>query len=225
MGDEVLGVEFALGHIKTVIRNGVSYKYWEARVTTSYDPKTGRQKQRSFLGKTQKEALQKKQAALAALNNHEYLEPTKLTVEEWLKVWEQEYLVGVKSSTNRNYTQHIRNHIIPALGNRKIQQLSGPDIQRFYNELLREGGKKRIHDDEGRILKKDGKPVYESAPLSAKTVKNIHGVLHKALEKAVKLGYIRTNPADSCELSRVEKKEICPLDSEDITHFMDEYAA
>lgn len=59
MGDEVLGVEFALGHIKTVIRNGVSYKYWEARVTTSYDPKTGRQKQRSFLGKTQKEALQK----------------------------------------------------------------------------------------------------------------------------------------------------------------------
>ena len=221
MGDEVLGVEFALGHIKTVIRNGVSYKYWEARVTTSYDPKTGRQKQRSFLGKTQKEALQKKQAALAALNNHEYLEPTKLTVEEWLKVWEQEYLVGVKSSTNRNYTQHIRNHIIPALGNRKIQQLSGPDIQRFYNELLREGGKKRIHDDEGRILKKDGKPVYESAPLSAKTVKNIHGVLHKALEKAVKLGYIRTNPADSCELSRVEKKEICPLDSEDITHFME----
>ena len=207
--------------LKTVIRNGVSYKYWEARVTTSYDPKTGRQKQRSFLGKTQKEALQKKQAALAALNNHEYLEPTKLTVEEWLKVWEQEYLVGVKSSTKQNYTQHIRNHIIPALGNRKIQQLSGPDIQRFYNQLLREGGKIRCHDKDGNILKKDGKPVYESAPLSAKTVKNIHGVLHKALEKAVKLGYIRTNPADSCELSRVEKKEICPLDSEDITHFME----
>lgn len=208
--------------LKTVIRNGVSYKYWEARVTTGYDPKTGRQKQRSFLGKTQKEALQKKQAALAALNNHEYLEPTKLTVEEWLKVWEQEYLVGVKSSTNRNYTQHIRNHIIPALGNRKIQQLSGPDIQRFYNQLLREGGKIRCHDKDGNILKKDGKPVYESAPLSAKTVKNIHGVLHKALEKAVKLGYIRTNPADSCELGRVEKKEIRPLDSEDITHFMEE---
>ena len=44
---------------KTVIRNGVAYEYWEARVTVGYDPMTGRQKQRSFLGKTQKEALQK----------------------------------------------------------------------------------------------------------------------------------------------------------------------
>ena len=54
-------------------------------------------------------------------------------------------------------------------------------------------------------------------------MKNIHGVLHKALEKAVKLGYIRTNPTDSCELSRVEKKEIRPLDSEDITRFMEAF--
>lgn len=206
---------------KTVIRNGVAYEYWEARVTVDYDPMTGRQKQRSFLGKTQKEALQKKQAALVELNNHEYLEPTKLTVGEWLKFWEQEYLVGVKPFTKLNYTQHIRNHIIPALGNRKLQQLSGPDIQRFYNQMLREGGKIRCHDKDGNILKKDGKPVYESIPLSAKTVKNIHGVLHKALEKAVKLKYIRTNPADSCELGRVEKKEIRPLNSENITRFME----
>lgn len=206
---------------KTVVRDGVPYTYWEARITTGFDPGTGRQKQRSFSGKTQKEVREKMQAALAALNNHEYLEPTKLTVEEWLKVWEQEYLVGVKPFTKLNYTQHIRNHIIPALGNRKIQQLSGPDIQRFYNQLLREGGKICCHDKDGNILKKDGKPVYESAPLSAKTVKNIHGILHKALEKAVKLGYIRTNPADSCELGRVEKKEIRPLDSEDITRLME----
>ena len=206
---------------KTVVRDGVPYTYWEARITTGFDPGTGRQKQRSFSGKTQKEVRENMQAALAALNNHEYLEPTKLTVEEWLKVWEQEYLVGVKPFTKLNYTQHIRNHIIPALGNRKIQQLSGPDIQRFYNQLLREGGKICCHDKDGNILKKDGKPVYESAPLSAKTVKNIHGVLHKALEKAVKLGYIRTNPADSCELGRVEKKEIRPLDSEDITRLME----
>ena len=206
---------------KTVVRDGVPYTYWEARITTGLDPGTGRQKQRSFSGKTPKEGRETMQAALAALNNHEYLEPTKLTVEEWLKVWEQEYLVGVKPFTKLNYTQHIRNHIIPALGNRKIQQLSGPDIQRFYNQLLREGGKICCHDKDGNILKKDGKPVYESAPLSAKTVKNIHGVLHKALEKAVKLGYIRTNPADSCELGRVEKKEIRPLDSEDITRLME----
>ena len=206
---------------KTVVRNGRPYTYWEGRMTIGFDPGTGRQKQQSFSGKTQKEAREKMQAAQVARNNHEYQEPSKLTVGEWLETWEREYLNGVKPFTRINYAQHIKNHIRPALGSRKLQQLSGPEIQGFYNQLLREGGKIRCHDKDGNILKKDGKPVYEPIPLSAKTVKNIHGVLHKALEKAVKLGYIRTNPADSCELSRVEKKEICPLDSEDITRFME----
>lgn len=206
---------------KTVVRNGRPYTYWEGRMTIGFDPGTGRQKQQSFSGKTQKEAREKMQAAQVARNNHEYQEPSKLTVGEWLETWEREYLNGVKPFTRINYAQHIKNHIRPALGSRKLQQLSGPEIQGFYNQLLREGGKIRCHDKDGNILKKDGKPIYESAPLSAKTVKNIHGVLHKALEKAVKLGYIRTNPADSCELSRVEKKEIRPLDSEDITCFME----
>ena len=206
---------------RTIERNGRTYDFWEARVTIGYDPGTGKQIQKSFSGKTQKEVREKMQAALVAVNCHNYQEPSKMTVGEGLDVWEQEYLNGVKPFTRLNYTQHIKNHIRPSLGNRKLQELSGPDIQRFYNYLLREGGKRRLHDEAGRILKKDGKPVYESVPLSAKTVKNIHGVLHKALEKAVKLGYIRTNPADSCELSRVEKKEISPLDSEDITSFME----
>lgn len=206
---------------KTVVRNGRPYTYWEGRMTIGFDPGTGRQKQQSFSGKTQKEAREKMQAAQVARNNHEYQEPSKLTVGEWLETWEREYLNGVKPFTRINYAQHIKNHIRPALGSRKLQQLSGPEIQGFYNQLLREGGKIRCHDKDGNILKKDGKPVYEPVPLSAKTVKNIHGVLHKALEKAVKLGYIRTNPADSCELSRVEKKEIRPLDSEDITRFME----
>lgn len=206
---------------RTVERDGHTYEWWEARVTTGYDLSTGKQIQRSFSGKTQREVRQKMQAALVDLNNHQYQEPTKMTVGEWLETWERDFLKGVKPSTRLNYTQHIRNHILPALGSRKLQKLSGLDIQRFYNQMLREGGKIRCHDKDGNILKKDGKPIYESTPLSAKTVKNIHGVLHKALEKAVQWGYIRMNPADNCELGRVEKKEIRPLDSEDITRFME----
>ena len=40
---------------KTVTRNGREYTYWEARVTVGRDPGTGRQKQKSITGKTQKE--------------------------------------------------------------------------------------------------------------------------------------------------------------------------
>ena len=73
-------------------------------------------------------------------------------------------------------------------------------IQGFYNGLSieREGGK----------------------ALSPKSVKNIHGILHKALQQAVAVGYIRFNPADACTLPRVEKKEISPLDEEQIATFL-----
>ena len=44
---------------KTVTRNGKTYTYWEGRVTTGRHPGTGKQIQKSFSGKTQKEVLDK----------------------------------------------------------------------------------------------------------------------------------------------------------------------
>ena len=51
---------------KTVTRSGKEYTYWEARITTGRDPGTGKQIQRSFTGKTQKEVREKMQAAAVA---------------------------------------------------------------------------------------------------------------------------------------------------------------
>ena len=178
---------------KVVRRNGQDYIYWEARVTVGRDPGTGKQIQRSFSGKTQKEVREKMQAAAVAVNDNSYSEPAKLTMGAWLDIWETEYLGDVKPRTKDSYKATIRTHIKPALGAVKLSALSPHEIQRFYNSLLK--GKK---------------------PLSPKTVKNTHGVLHKALQQAVKVGYLKTNPADACELPRVEKTEIKPLDSEDI---------
>lgn len=42
-------------------------------------------------------------------------------------------------------------------------------------------------------------------------MRNVHGVLTKALSQAVKLGYIARNPCDMVDLPRVEKTEIVPL--------------
>ncbi len=44
---------------KTVMKNGKEYTFWEGRVTIGVDPITGRQKQKSVSGKTQKEVAQK----------------------------------------------------------------------------------------------------------------------------------------------------------------------
>ena len=104
---------------KTVTRKGTAYTYWEVRTTTGYDSGTGRQIQRSFSGKTQKDVREKMQAIAIELNNGTYKEPLKMTVGEWLDIWAKDYLNNVK----------------PALGTIRLEALDTPTIQAFYNGL------------------------------------------------------------------------------------------
>ena len=183
---------------KTV--NGKVYSWWEARYTAGYDPGTGKQIQRSISGKTQKEVAKKLKEATASLDAGTYIAPSKMTVGEWLDIWTKEYLTGVKPSTLYSYQAAARNHLKPKLGAIKLEALSPHTIQTFYNEL--------------------GQPQEGHQPLSPKTIKNIHGILHKALQKAVLNGYIRYNPANDCELPQRIKTEIQPLDEEQIKSFL-----
>ena len=153
---------------KTVIRNGKAYTFWEARYTAGFDPGTGKQIQRSISGKTQKEVTQKLKAITAAIDAGTYTAPSKMTVKDWLNVWSTDYLSGVKPATTVSYRGHIKNHIIPALGAIKLEALEPHIIQNFYNKL--------------------GQPEKGRPGLSPKTIKDVHGVLHKALQQAVAVG-------------------------------------
>ena len=192
-----------MGSIRKITReiNGKTYTYYEARYTAGFDPGTGKQIQRSITGKTQKEVSQKLKAALAALDSGTYIAPCKMTVAEWLDVWASQYLGGVKESTVAAYNATIRTHIKPGLGAIRLDALDTHLVQSFYNGL--------------RELTK------ERAAVSPKTVKNVHGILHKALQQAVANGYIRFNPTNSCILPRIEKKELQPLDEAETKLFLD----
>ncbi len=205
---------------KTVTRKGKEYTYWEARITIGHDPGTGKQVQRSFTGQTQKEVREKMQAAAVAINNGEYFEPSKMTVSEWLDIWEAEYMGDKKWSTSKTYKANIATHIKPALGAIKLAQLAPHMIQTFYNTLLKSGRTVPKRDKDGKVVKKDGKTVTERVPLNAKTVRNIHGTLTKALSVAVSVGYLRSNPADRVTLPRVDKKEIQPLTDDLVKEFL-----
>ncbi len=186
---------------KTVVRGGKEYTYWEARITVGHDPGTGKQIQRSFSGKTQKEVREKMQAAAVAVNEGTYHEPSKMTVAQWMDIWVADYLNGVKPYTIVSYTGIIRNHIKPALGAIRLEALNAHTIQRFYNSL--------------------SKPNKDRPALSPKTIKNVHGILHKALGQSVKIGYIHFNPADACTLPRMVKKELQVLDEVQIKAFLE----
>ena len=189
---------------------------WEGRVTLGRDPGTGKQVQKSIYGATQREVRQKMQKMLVELDEGVYIPPSKLTVKAWLETWLAEYNGDVKPATIVSYRQHIQNHIVPALGAVKLSALTPTAVQRFYNELQRSGVKTPKRDETGKIVRAKGEVVYTTSPMSPKTVKNVHGVLHQALKQAMRLGYIRSNPTEACILPRIEKAEMRPLDAPEI---------
>ena len=178
---------------KTVTRSGKEYTYWEARITTGRDPGTGKQIQRSFTGKTQKEVREKLAQAVAAVDNGTYTAPARLTVGQWLDIWQRDYLGAVKPSTVRSYQDLIRLHIKPALGAVRLQDLHAHTVQGFINSVDR----------------------------SASTVRLIACVLSGAMEKALELDYIPQNPVKRCTLPRKEQKEIHPLDDGEVTALLE----
>ncbi len=204
----------------TATRNGKQYTYWQARYTEGYDLGTGKQIQRSITGKTQKEVSQKLKQATLDIEDGCYTAPCKLTVAQWLDIWLSDYMGDKKYLTIKNYKAQVETHIKPKLGAVKLSQLAPHIIQRFYNELLESGQLVPMRNRTGKIVKKAGKTVYLAAPMSAKSVRNVHGILTKALSVAVAVGYLRTNPADKVTLPRVEKKELAPLTDEQVKRFL-----
>lgn len=184
---------------------------WEARYTVGRDPGTGRQIRKSVYAGTQKDVRQKLAQAVAALDTGTYFEPSKMVLAQWIDIWLDEYMGDKKYLTVKHYKAQCAAHIKPSLGAVKLLELAPHTIQRFYNELLLSGQKVIRHDKDGKVEKKNGKTQYDNAPMSAKSVRNIHGILTKALSTAVKVGYIRVNPADNVTLPRVEKKKFTRL--------------
>ena len=169
---------------------------WEGKYTLGYDPKTGKLIRKSVYGKTQKEVRLALSKIVSEMDSGTYAEPSKMKVSQWLDEWLASYTMNIKPATRSAYEEHIRVHIKPSLGDIPPKQLSTRDIQQLYTNLLKE------------------------RELSPKTVRNIHGVLHRTLEQAKLLGYIRVNPADAAVTPRVEKKQVETLDAEDIGKFL-----
>ena len=188
-----------MGSIRKVTKvvKGKEYTYYEARYTEGFDPRTGKQIQRSITDKSKKVVAQKLKAAVAAIDAGTYKAPCKMTVAQWLDIWVAEYLNSVKPLTKHNYNKQVQKHLKPALGAARLEALDTHTIQRFYNSLIASG-------------------------LSPKTVKNVHGILHCALQQAIACDYIYRNPADACKLPKVTKPEIKPLEPEEIARLLKE---
>jgi integrase len=146
-------------------------KTWSVKY---YEPTPdGRRKQRWKGGfTTKRDALAFEVSVKDQINKHTYTRPTKVLLGKFLT---DEFLPGVKVSrrltTYESYEMICRVHIVPKLGGWEVAALTPGAVDALYAALLDKG-------------------------LSPKSVRNIAGVLHKALTVARKRGLVAKNVAD-----------------------------
>ena len=124
-----------------------------------------------------------------------FIDESDMLLSEWLTQWISSY-VCVKDNTLSRYKIDVEQHITPVLGKIPLCDLKTAHVQMLYNRMLKEG-------------------------LSAKSLKNLHGVLHEALERAVLINLIPKNVSNACVLPKVKQAEMHPLQGEEIPRFLD----
>lgn len=174
------------GHIHKRVRTNAAGKQtvrWYVVVDVGVDSE-GRRRQKWHGGfDTRREAEVERAKIVNDLHAGGYVAPDRLTLAQWAREsWLPMTKARVKPSTLDSYRANIETHVLPVLGARALQQLTAPMLNALYADLLSRGG--------------------ERGPLSAKTVRYIHTIIHKALADAVDAGIIRANVAERAKPPR-----------------------
>jgi integrase len=114
---------------------------------------------------------------------------TAQVIEEWRDTW-----ADLAPKTQVGYQSILNRHVIPALGDRRIGDVTPADLQRFVNQLA------KTH-----------------AP---NTVRRVMDVTRNILNLAVARRYIVASPADPLRLPGKTKTKIQPLTHEELNQFV-----
>lgn len=127
------------------------------------------------------------------------LDKENILVSEWTDYWITNFCGGIKKNTIVYYQSVCEQHINRVLGNHVISTLNPETIQLFVNSL--------------------SIGVGIEQPLSPKSVKNVHGILHKCLDSAVRYDYLASNPSTNIVLPFNPHKEINIMTNTMISEF------
>jgi integrase len=123
--------------------------------------------------------------------------PTAGTVAQLLDQWFENTVADLSPKSAREDRGYIDRYLVRALGPILVARLRTEDIDRFYRELRRRGGR-------------------NDKPLAPATVKKAYGILHRALEQAVRWGWIRHNLAADAQVPRIPVTDIKPPRPDDV---------
>ena len=158
-------------------------KVWSFRIDAGINDRTGKRNQIYRSGfKTNLEAREEMKKLKAEIMSGEYSEPSKTLFKEYIQSWlynTHKYEVQITSFEVGETI--VRVHLIPYFQSTPLAKITVYDIDQLYAQKLHDG-------------------------LANATVKKIHNHLSKALQKAVKWGLIKNNPAKDASPPSIHKK-------------------
>lgn len=116
-------------------------------------------------------------------------------LQEYLTRWLEVEKATLRPKTAKQYERIVKNHVIPEMGTVKLRDITPFSIDQFYAKLLENG-------------------------IGVRTIRLTHSVIHVALEKAVKYGFLLRNPTHKATLPRVKYHEMNVLDESQVTLFL-----
>src|ERR1700722_8997018 len=185
------------GHVR---RRGNS---WELRAYVGVDPTTGRAK---YLTRTFRGGKREADEALARFvtevsgGGHAAKDTT---LNELIRRWLDLVREDLSPSTVRGYERIIRCYIDPDIGRVSLAKLRTDQLDRFYSKLRDEGGK-------------------DGGPLSPATGRQNHAVIRRALNQAMRWGWIAANPASLARPPRVRTQALHPPEPEGVLRLIAE---
>ncbi len=190
-----------LGHIRQR-----SAKSWEVRYSLGSDPATGKRRIVTTTVRGDRKAAERElRRLLRTVDTGEHVDPTRLTVRDWLARWLDTVAAEVSPKTHERYSEVIKNFLAPALGNLPLAKLVPTQIQDAYNVWATSG-------------RRDGK----DGGLSPRTRRHIHRILRSALSRAVEQQVLARNPADAFKkrLPKVERHLMATLTTDQSAHLL-----
>ncbi len=180
---------------------------WEGRCVIGYDD-NGYPKTKNVLAKTKRECVEKLRQLREACGStkSDKIRPD-MCFGDWITYWYENHCKPkIRLTTQANYEDRIRLHIIPEIGQIPLNKLTQNDLQQFYGRLKKNGRKSHTE-------------LYGEG-LSDRMVRMCHASCRSALEKAVQDGLIRTNPASGCKLPPKKAREMQVLNRDELQRLL-----
>lgn len=161
---------------------------WSFVVDVGRDPQGKRRQQKRGGFRTKREAERALRELLATLDHQAYVQPSKVTVEDFLT---KDWLPAIQPpqlapATWDGHRRRIHRYIVPHVGDIPLQELNAAHLNRLYADLRATG-------------KVDG------TPLSSRSVQLVHASLRRALADAVRWGLVPRNVADLADKPRQKR--------------------